>query len=146
MLRVLADTNTIVSGLFFPGNERRILVLALRGVIRLVLPEDVYDETLRIVAEKFSGSDELGQALLLLQGISDRSEHVPRKQYSAHIPKGTALAEHAGDAPIIAAVIGTGPDSFVTGDKALLGLSDALPVLSSRNAIRRIGNGAAGGS
>jgi predicted nucleic acid-binding protein len=138
MLRVLADTNTIVSGLFFPGNERRILVFALDGAVRLVLPEDIYDETLRVVAEKFSGSDELGQALLLLQAISDGSERVARKEYSAHIPEGAALAAHTSDAPIIAAAIGTEPDIFVTGDKALQRLADTLPVLSSRAAIERI--------
>jgi predicted nucleic acid-binding protein len=145
MIRVLADTNTIVSGLFFSGNERRILVFALEGGIRLVLPEDIYDETLRVVAEKFSGSDDLERALLLLQAISDGSERVQRKEYLAHIQKATVLAAHASDAPIIAAVIGTEPDIFVTGDKTLLKLSDTLPVLSSRNAIRRIGNGATGG-
>ena len=30
-MRVVADTNVIVTGLNFPGNERMVLELALRG-------------------------------------------------------------------------------------------------------------------
>ncbi|MEM2869545.1 MAG: PIN domain-containing protein [Thermoplasmata archaeon] len=144
MLRVLVDTNTIVSGLFFPGNERRILVLAIRGDIRLVLPEDVYDEALRVIAGKFSGSDDIEPALLLLRVISEGSEMVPRIKYAALIPKGREMAPHASDAPIIAAALGTEPDIFVTGDRALLGLADALPVMSSRAALGRIEHDAQG--
>jgi predicted nucleic acid-binding protein len=146
MLRVLLDTNTIVSGLFFRGNERRLLVLALTGGFKLVLPEDVYNETLRVVAEKFSDSEQMEDALLLFRAISDGSERVERVEYKAHFQKGAVMASHRGDGPVIAAVIGTAPDIFVTGDNALLRLADALPVLSSRNAIGRIGKGAAGGS
>jgi len=145
MLRVLLDTNTIVSGLFFRGNERRFLVLALTGGFKLVLPEDVYDETLRVVAEKFSDSERMEDAILLLRAISDGSERVARVEYKSHLQKGTVMASHRSDAPVIAAVMGSAPDIFVTGDKALLRLTDALPVLSSRNALRLIGNGATGG-
>jgi predicted nucleic acid-binding protein len=146
MLRVLADTNTLVSGLFFKGNERRLLVLGLTGGFKLVLPEDVYDETLRVVAEKFSDSEEMEDAILLLRAISDGSEHVAREEYRAHIQKGASMASHRSGAPLIASVIGTAPDMFVTGDKALLKLSNALPVLTTRNAIKQIENGATRGS
>ncbi len=36
-MRVVLDTNVIVSGLNFPGNERLILQLALRGRFELCL-------------------------------------------------------------------------------------------------------------
>lgn len=43
-MRIVIDANTILSGLFFPGNERRLLVASLRGDLTLVYPEDVVDE------------------------------------------------------------------------------------------------------
>ena len=36
-MRVVLDTNVIVSGLNFPGNERLILEVALRGRFQLCL-------------------------------------------------------------------------------------------------------------
>ena len=36
-MRVILDTNVIVSGLNFPGNERLVLELALRGRFELYL-------------------------------------------------------------------------------------------------------------
>lgn len=43
-MRVAIDTNTILSGLFFRGNERDLLSASLRKQVVLVFAEDVVDE------------------------------------------------------------------------------------------------------
>ena len=43
-MRVVLDTNVIVSGLNFPGNERLVLELALRGRFELCLSPFILEE------------------------------------------------------------------------------------------------------
>ena len=43
-MRVVLDTNVIVSGLNFPGNERLVLELALRGRFELCLSPFIIEE------------------------------------------------------------------------------------------------------
>ena len=51
--RVFIDTNTLVSGLLFAGNEAKLLNLALDEKIKLVMSEQVVEETKRTLVEKF---------------------------------------------------------------------------------------------
>ncbi|VVB99202.1 Uncharacterised protein [uncultured archaeon] len=52
MPRVIADTNVILSGLFFRGNERKLIEQALLGKIELLLPEHVLSEATAIIERK----------------------------------------------------------------------------------------------
>lgn len=53
MLKVMIDTNIFISGLFFSGNPRKVLIQALDDKICLILSEDVIDETERVISKKF---------------------------------------------------------------------------------------------
>lgn len=53
MLKVLVDTNTIVSALIFDGNPGRILALANQGRIALFISPFILDETKRVLGRKF---------------------------------------------------------------------------------------------
>ncbi len=52
-MRVAVDANTILSGLFFRGNERTLLLASLRKEVVLVFAEDVVDEVYAVAAETF---------------------------------------------------------------------------------------------
>ena len=54
-MRVVLDTNVIVSGLNFPGNERLVLELALRGRFELCLSPFILEEAAGVLTRKFVG-------------------------------------------------------------------------------------------
>lgn len=56
-MRVVLDTNVVVSGLNFPGNERLVLELALRGRFELYLSFFILEEVAGVLGRKF-GWDE----------------------------------------------------------------------------------------
>ena len=56
-MRVVLDTNVVVSGLNFPGNERLVLELALRGRFELYLSSFILEEVAGVLGRKF-GWDE----------------------------------------------------------------------------------------
>lgn len=57
-MRVVLDTNVIVSGLNFPGNERLVLELALRGRFELCLSTFILDEVAGVLERKFYWAEE----------------------------------------------------------------------------------------
>ena len=57
-MRVVLDTNVIVSGLNFPGNERLILELALRGRFELCLSPFILEEVAGVLASKFAWDED----------------------------------------------------------------------------------------
>ena len=55
-LRVVLDTNIVVSGLEFYGNEHRILQAGRDGQVEIVLCEAVIQEAFRVLSGKFGWS------------------------------------------------------------------------------------------
>ena len=53
-MRVVLDTNVIVSGLNFPGNERLVLDLALRGRFEWCVSQFILDEVAGVLSRKFA--------------------------------------------------------------------------------------------
>ncbi|MBU0636528.1 putative toxin-antitoxin system toxin component, PIN family [Candidatus Micrarchaeota archaeon] len=117
MLRVLIDTNIFLSGLFFKGNERKILEMAALGKIRLFLPEHVLIETQNIIQRKSQCFGNQPQALNMLKQITDKARIIPIREYKAKLPKANKLIRDPKDAPILAAVMSVQHDYFLSGDK-----------------------------
>ena len=57
-MRVVQDTNVIISALNFPGNERLVLELALRGRFELFLSLSILDEVAGVLVRKFGWEQE----------------------------------------------------------------------------------------
>ena len=57
-MRVVLDTNVIVSGLNFPGNERLVLELALRGRFEFYLSLFILEEVAGVLRRKFGWNEE----------------------------------------------------------------------------------------
>ena len=57
-MRVVLDTNVIVSGLNFPGNERLVLDMARRGRFDLYLSPFILEEVDGVLIRKFGWSQE----------------------------------------------------------------------------------------
>jgi putative PIN family toxin of toxin-antitoxin system len=113
--RVFVDTNVLVSGIAFRGNEYDLLMLAKAGQVRLVLAEAVVLEARRIAAWKFP----VRQAFLEDYLVSVKYESVPRPDELA-VRRAGMLVRDPKDAPILASILASKPDIALTGDKDLL--------------------------
>ena len=113
-MKVVFDTNILVSALVFPGGRADI---ALRRIIeekdRLLLSKPILDELLGILARKFSrDAEELAHVAVFLSDLSIVVK--PRRKFAI-------LADEPDNRILECAVTG-GADAIVTGDKALLEL------------------------
>ena len=113
-MKVVFDTNILVSALVFPGGRADI---ALRRIIeerdRLLLSKPILDELLGILARKFSrDTEELSHVAVFISELS--IVVAPRRKLAV-------LADDPDNRILECAVTG-GADAIVTGDKALLDL------------------------
>jgi putative PIN family toxin of toxin-antitoxin system len=117
MFRALLDTNVIISGLFWDGNERKLLTLAVEGRFRAILCEAVIMETERIIRlkqDKLPGSPEsAARALSILVTASE----IPPAIAEEEILEYRGRIEDRCDLAILAAAIASGAQAIVSGDK-----------------------------
>ncbi|MDO8588257.1 MAG: putative toxin-antitoxin system toxin component, PIN family [Armatimonadota bacterium] len=120
--RVLVDTNVLLSGLIWNGNEAQLLEMAISGDIGVLMPEIVLEEARRVLAGKFPGHTD---ALDRVVDVID-CEIVPRPP-SASLERAKQALRDINDAEILASIIESKPGYAVTGDKDLL-TAEALAV------------------
>jgi putative PIN family toxin of toxin-antitoxin system len=123
-LKVVFDTNILVSALVFPGGRGEE---ALRRVAeeqdQLLLSKPILDELLGALSRKFSrDAEELARVAVLLAGLSTTVK--PGRRL-------TALVDDPDNRILECAVAG-GADHIVTGDRALLALREyrGIPIIS----------------
>ena len=108
-MRVVLDTNVIVSGLNFPGNERMVLELALRGRFELCLSWFILGEVSGVLTRKFGWDQERAvRAISTLQNASTVVEP-PRLE---EVIEGV----HA-DNRVLECAVAANADYLATGDR-----------------------------
>jgi len=135
-VRFFLDSNVLVSGIVFPGTERRILLATFRAGHDFVISEDVRGEVLKVMGEKFPRLREEAEEVLSVL----RLETVPEKAY-AKGPRAFPGLRDPKDAHILAAAIHSRCDAIVTGDRDLLVLGEVegVRILRPRQARMLIG-------
>lgn len=108
-MRVVLDTNVIISGLNFPGNERLTLELALRGRFELYLSEFILGEVAGVLGRKFNWADERAQ--WALSALSDAGNLVEPRRLPEMIEGGHA------DNRILECAAEASANYLVTGDR-----------------------------
>ena len=108
-MRVVLDTNVIISGLNFPGNERLVLELALRGRFELYLTEFILEEVAGVLGRKFNWTDDRIQQVL--RTLSDTGKMVEPPRLPEVIEGGHA------DNRILECAAEASADYLVTGDR-----------------------------
>jgi putative PIN family toxin of toxin-antitoxin system len=116
--KVFLDTNVLVSGMVFAGNERKLLEGIIDGRLEWVLSADVIGETNEVLRKKFPKQVVLFP--LFLRIVNHRE--ISRRAYQGHVKKYVQLIDDRTDAPILAAAVMSKADYLVTGDKRLLAL------------------------
>ena len=79
-MRVVLDTNVIISALNFPGNERLVLELALRGRFEFYLSLFILEEVARVLVRKFDWDEERSaQAIQVIENAATVIDPSPRR-------------------------------------------------------------------
>ena len=108
-MRVVLDTNVIISGLNFPGNERTVLELALRGRVELCLSPFISEEVAGVLWNKFGWERQsVSQAVTALKDAATIIEPPP-------LPE-VIEGNHADNRNLECAVAAPA-DYLVTGDR-----------------------------
>jgi putative PIN family toxin of toxin-antitoxin system len=113
-VRVVFDTNILVSALMFPGGRAEA---ALQRVIeeqdQLVLSKPILDELLGILARKFArDSEELSRVAVFLSSVA--TFVIPRRKLR--------VVEDDPDNRVLECALTGRAQAIVTGDRALLAL------------------------
>ena len=108
-MRVVLDTNVIVSGLNFPGNERLVLELALRGRFVLWLSPFILEEVAGVLVGKFDWAEE--RSSQALRALGDAATVIEPPRLPEVIEGGHA------DNRILECAVEASADYLVTGDR-----------------------------
>ncbi len=135
-MRVVLDTNVIVSGLNFPGNERLLLDLARRGRFEWYLSPFILDEVAGVLARKFGWTEDRVEEVL---------ERFRQAATAIDPPRCPEVIEggHA-DNRILECAVAASADYLVTGDRRHLlpiGEHRGVQILSPPRFISALGDG-----
>ncbi len=121
MLKVVLDTNVLISAILFGGKPRETLEKAIRGEIRLCLSEPILEELKGVLQRsKFDYSPEMIQVILTeLTGIADFVD--PSKTINA-------VPENPEDNRILECAVESKANYIITGDSHLRKLSRYLNI------------------
>jgi putative PIN family toxin of toxin-antitoxin system len=135
-VKVVPDTNVLVSGLMLPDSVPGRIVAAWRGAqFELVLSESLLDEIGRVLSyPKIQGrlrwgQDEIARFLLLLRFKADIVDIASEK---ASVPL------DPGDDPVLATLLAADADCLVSGDGDLLAHRDRFPIQTPAEFVRRL--------
>lgn len=133
-MRVVLDTNVLLSGIAYPGSVPGQVVAAWRGgACEVVLSEAILEELLRNLprmkrlgwnADKARHFVDLLRFNCTLVDIATVEARVPRDR---------------NDDPILATLIASKADYLVTGDSDLLALAQTYPILTPAQFWSRCG-------
>ena len=132
-MKVVVDTNVVISGVFFGGNPRRVLEAWRDGAVDLVISAEILDEYRRVgerLEDQFPGVS-LSPFLALVVANSKIVEPDP-------VP--SPVSRDPNDDPFIACAVTGGCDAIVSGDRHLLEVSGygGIDVLTPRQLLDRI--------
>lgn len=129
-LRIVLDTNVLVSGLAYPGSTPGRIVAAWRsGAIDVVLSRYILAELVRVLPRlnhRLQWSDQ--DVLDLADSLSLMADLV--EPDASAVAARALAARDPSDLPVPGTLMASRADYLVTGDKDLLALAPACPVVS----------------
>lgn len=130
-MRLVLDTNVLLSGFAYPASPQGRIVTAWgAGAVEVVLTRFILDELARTLPRLshrtgYTEADrqDLMDAMLVLAEIVEPDAKAMAAAASAEL-------RDRADVPILAACLAAQPDYLVTGDKDLLELADRYPIVT----------------
>ncbi len=131
-MRVVLDTNVLVSAIVFGGPPGRLVELAAEGHLQLVLSPPLIHELREVLRRKFGFSD---AAAYQAETILRRTSIVVEPQREVAI-----ISEDPEDNRVLEAALASDAEIIVSGDRHLLNLENfgTIPIMSARELLNRI--------
>jgi uncharacterized protein len=129
-MRMVVDTNVIVSALVFGGLPRRVFEMVESGYCEFYYSPEIENETRRVLRDKFGWHEErLDRYLPDLWNLGKKV--TPRRRVNV-------VKEDPDDNRIIECALAAGADTIVSGDRHLLRLAsfEAIVILTPRDLLR----------
>lgn len=118
-IKAVTDTNILVSGLMYSGNERKVLDLGVLGIIEIYLSQHIISELAGVLSRKFHVSE-----VDLAQGVA----HIRRWARIVEPTVSVSLVyRNPADDRILECCLEANADYLITGDRR-----DLLPLGSFR--------------
>ena len=114
-MRILFDSNVLISALVYGGNELKAILKSLEEGHRLIISEHIEEEILRVMLDKFPEHSKLFHEFIGLAGF----EIVPSDKYINNIDDYNIVRDKH-DRHVLACASSTKCEFIVTGDKDLL--------------------------
>ena len=115
-MKIFLDTNVLISGIFFSGNESRLLSLPN---IELITSDIAVMELKEVVSRKFV-SLKVESKRIAFQEVEKALGDIRVigwEESAAYLKEASKLVRGENDRKILAAVLYIDPDYFITGDK-----------------------------
>lgn len=125
VLRVVLDTNVIVSGVAYPkGKPGKFLALWRAGKLAVVLSNYILEETARVLPRVNSPAFDPVDVPQIVNAFAELAEIV--------VPSTPMVPDlrDAADQPVLGTLIASGAAYLITGDKDLLALSAKYPIVT----------------
>lgn len=131
-MRVVLDTNTLVSAIGWEGPSRKILLALREGRHHLVTSPDLLDELTRVLKYPKLRSIATHPALPEILGWLYRADHVVYPAERIHV-----IQADPADNLVVGAAVAGAVDAIVSGDRDLLKLDvfRNVPILTSRQFV-----------
>ena len=136
-MRVVADTNTVISGLFWHGSPRQVLDAARNNLITLYTSDELLAE-LRDVLSRTKFARLLAQHSTSSEELAAEYAALAHTITSAPIPP-TVVADPDDDA-VLACAVAAQAEAIVSGDDHLLSLKgfQGILILTANELLGRI--------
>jgi putative PIN family toxin of toxin-antitoxin system len=138
-MRIVIDTNLLVSAYISPGIPRRLLDAAFDGAFELCTSETLLAELLDVL-QRAHITPRMQRAGRLAAADVEDLRRIARIVAPAAVPR--VVPTDADDDHVLAAAQAAGADLIVSGDKRdLLPLRsyEGMPIITAREALERIG-------
>ncbi len=125
-MRVLLDTNVLVSAILFGGVPRQLLEAALTGDLDLITSQPLLAELEAVLTQKFEFPSSMTASIRAeLEALSEIVEPVQIKRVTRAV----------ADDVVLATTVAGGAEVLVTGDKELLAMGryERIPIQSPRD-------------
>lgn len=118
-MRIVLDTNTVISSLLWFGNPRQILDLAEEGTVTICTSSDLLNELEKVLARpKFTGR--FAAVGTSVEEVLDR--FIELAEVVEVLEKVTVVTADPDDDAVISCALAAGADCIVSGDAHLLDL------------------------
>ena len=118
-MRIVLDTNTVISGLLWFGNPRQILDLAEEGTVTVCTSSDLLDELENVLA-RFKFTERFAAVGTSVEEVLDR--FIELAEVIEVVEKVTVVTTDPDDDAVISYALAAGADCIVSGDGHLLDL------------------------